>query len=635
MLGFSGSFLLALVVTSAQQKPVPVTPPPQGAVTGVVIDGATAGVVAGAAVHLTGGNANGTYSARQITDEKGRFAFVEVPLGEVYTLSASKPGYLNGGYGRDAAPTDPLRLIQIKHDEWLSNVRVTIWKPGSISGSVRDETGEPVVGVYVRALARVRIQGRDEVAAGLMTVTDDRGEYRLPGLSPGRYVIQVPSVQATIPAGTTHRMSPSPADIDGAVDIDDTTRLVIGRYPLPPPRAAGKPMAYPPAFHPAAASVADATVVELKYGDDRPGIDVRLTPAPAVRVTGLVDAPPEALQFLTLRLLPAGLENLGQGAEVATAFVGTDGRFTFLNVPAGTYTIDAPLRINELVATSSSSQMYFPPPPGRSGWSRTTETIDAAPNILFMSTGFRGDAGANYSGRSSVSAGPSDVSGVVVRLRPNATMTLRVAAEQAPNRSDSPPGRYNILLDPAGGEAGLGMPRPGSPSRTGDDGQLTIGGIAPGRYWLRVINPNWLVKSIVWKGRDFVNEPFDAAVSDDFSGVVVTVTNNVPQLSGAVRSSNDLKADQTMVIAFPVDPAMWKGFGLWPSRLKAASVSTTGAYRFSDLPAGDYYVAAIDRVHTAVWRDPAFLTQVARFASRLTLTWGTLATQDVTAGVVR
>jgi hypothetical protein len=103
-------------------------------------------------------------------------------------------------------------------------------------------------------------------------------------------------------------------------------------------------MAYPVVFHPGTSALAQATAVELGYGDDRSSIDLVLTPVPSVRVSGVVDGPQEALAALTVRLLPVGLENLGLGAEAATALVAADGHVP--NVPAGD-TLDAPVTVSE------------------------------------------------------------------------------------------------------------------------------------------------------------------------------------------------------------------------------------------------------------------------------------------------
>jgi hypothetical protein len=628
-----GALLAAAPLFASQQGSK--GPVPGGAITGMVVDGSSGAAVAGAVVMLaTDPERPIEAQTRQLTDDKGRFAFLDLPPAPAYVISASKHGYLPGGYGREASSAEQLRPIRLA-GEWVPNVRVVLWRPGSIGGIVRDEAGEPVVGVLVRAIARFRMAGRDQLAAGQMTVTDDRGGYRLSGLAPGRYVIQVPSVQASIPAGIRYRpSSPIASDPDAALDIDDSSRLVIGKYPLPPPPLNGRAMAYPMAFHPAGAAIAQATIIDLKYGDDRANADVSLTPVPAPRVSGTVEGPPEAMSSLTLRLLPAGLESLGQGAEVATALVGAGGQFTFLNVPAGTYTIDAPLRISEFT-TTIPARVSFPLPPGRYGWQRQMEPIEGVPGLQFMSTDFRGGEGANYSGRATVTVDAADVHGVVIRLRANAAMAGRIVAEADPAQPGSPmPANFTVVLDPAGGEASMDMPRPRANPPAGDD--FTIAGIMPGSYWLRVQKPpGWLVKSVIWRGRDYAHEPFDAAASDDFSGVVVTVTNVVPELSGSVRGTDDLKPDRTVVIVFPANRSQWQGAGVWPPGMKSAPVSSDGTFRITTVPAGDYFVAAIDRAHYSAWRDPDFLAGVERSGARVTLSWGVKTTQDVKVAAVR
>ena len=618
---------------------------PNGAITGIVVDGSTGAAVPGAIVQITTLGSRAIAETRQVTDDGGRFAFLNLYGNTAYTIAAAKIGYLDGGHGREIGPADELRQISIKSDEWVSGLKVPIWRPGSVSGVVRDEAGDPVVGVYVRVLARVRIQGREELAAGPMTLTDDRGAYRIAGLGPGRYVVQVPSVHASLPPGASQRFQPT-GDPDGVVDIDETSRLVVGRFPLPPPPVNGKPMAYPMAFHPAAALIAQAATIELRYGDDRAGVDVVLIPVPASRVSGVVVGPPEALQFLTLRLVPPGLESLGQGAETATAFVDASGRFTFLYVPAGTYTIDAPPQISELTTNNAGPRMYLPIPPGRYGWSR--DTADTAAGLRFVSSDFRGGAGANYFGRSTLTVGNTDVRDYTLQLRPTVTLRGQIVTEIVPTPRVLLPSplQFSIRLDPAGGDAAFGAPRPRvtvtvaglgdvtlSPIRGGN---FSISDVMPGKYWFRVMNSEiWLVKSIAWKGRDYENQPLDVSSGENVNDVVITVTNAMQVLSGSVRGTPDLPADQSIVVAFPTEPGLWRDTGLWPARLKIAPISSGGTYRFSDLPAGTYFVAAIDRRQRTTWQDPAVLAQIARSAPRVTLPWSESVTQDLTTVVVR
>src|SRR5262245_47625316 len=151
-------FLVVLAATSLVGQQA--SNPPSAVITGTVVDGSTGEPVADAVVFLASTPAGGAGSQpRQVTDEKGRFAFIGLTGDRSYTIAASCIGYLDGGYGRDAMPTDPLRPIPLKADEWIPDLRVSIWKPGAIAGIVRDESGEPVVGVVVRVLQRVRMQG--------------------------------------------------------------------------------------------------------------------------------------------------------------------------------------------------------------------------------------------------------------------------------------------------------------------------------------------------------------------------------------------------------------------------------------------------------------------------------------------
>lgn len=612
-----------------------------GAISGVVVDGATGAPVAGAVVFITPTPVRAVGpQPRQLTDEKGRFVFAQLPGDTSYTIAATRFGYLEGGYGRATQPSDPLRQIPLKTDEWVSNIKVSIWKPGSISGTVRDESGEPVVGVVVRALLRVRLAGRDDFIGGPLTRTDDRGAYRLSQVPPGRYVLQVPSVQAAVPTSAVfsyeQRGGGLPVVPDDVMDVDESQRLVVGRYPVPPPPQNGRQWSYPGVFYPSASVVANATTIELKYGDDRASMDLMLTPVASVRVSGIVEGPPDALRSLTLRLLPAGLENLGFGAEAATALVESDGRFTFLNVPAGVYTIDAPTTLSELSTGDMQIGPRRPlpgPPTTPIQGAQGAGPIDLVPGVSLTSYNFRFSS-APYTGRLSLTVGGSNITGVVFRLRPRATIAGRVVLEPDPARlNETAPPRLQFLLDPAGAEAPLAGP---GRSGRGASTDFSFANIIPGQYWLRLQNAgDWVVKSIMYDGRDYANIPLDTVANDNFSGLVVTVTNATPELTGIVRGTADLNADATIVIAFPTEPQTWNNNGFWPARVKSASVSSSNGYRFSNLPAGDYYIAAISRSFADTWREPAFLTRVARTASRVTLAWAAKSRLDINVAVIR
>jgi hypothetical protein len=86
-----------------------------------------------------------------ITNRDGQFAFFDLTPG-TYAFDANKPGFVAGAYGR-LRPGGQAQSIDLKDGERLSRIRIPIWEYASIAGTIRDEGGESVVGVQVRAPA--------------------------------------------------------------------------------------------------------------------------------------------------------------------------------------------------------------------------------------------------------------------------------------------------------------------------------------------------------------------------------------------------------------------------------------------------------------------------------------------------
>ena len=529
------------------------------AISGVVTDAATKQPIAEAIVSL-GTLAVREYPetrTRQFTDSKGRFAFADLPSG-VYSISVAKPGYLDGAYGRVESRAEVLGLIVLTDGRWFANANVTMTRPGSVSGTVLDERGEPFVGVYVRLLTQVWAAGHARLAVGPITTTDDRGMYRIGKLMPGRYNVMVPSVQIATRAATSMARagaSPGPAP-EPAIDIDSSTRLLVGRYATPPPSVDGQAFAYPAAFA-GGVTVAQATAVEVVSGSERSGINVRLDPVPAFRVSGMVDGPLEARSNVMLRLLPAGLEDLGFGAETGTAFVAPDGTFVFAGVPAGTYLIDAPVAVNQYAFGGGAFSIFYAPqlpqPPGLTGLSTFNGPVAGSAGASFSSSRLRA---SGYWGRATVVVSGRHESGVVVALRPAAKLTGRIVAEIDPSYPTPPtPARY-VSLEAATGDVWLGDPR-SVYSRDMPTDQFAIDGVLPGRYVFRGESSGWVIKSVVFAGRDYTFTPIDVSNGQDLTDGVVTFTNAAPLLSGTVRDSSGSPAAEAAVIVFPVEREQW------------------------------------------------------------------------------
>lgn len=632
-----------------QGPPIPLGAEPilgTGIVSGVVIDAQTEAPIPGAVVSLALGGTRGLpgQQSRQVTDSRGRFVFVQVPASDRLAVRASRAGYLPG----DDRFGSTLGQLALADGQWLSDVRIELSKLGSIGGTVLDERGEPVVGVYVRALAVARIAGRQRLAAGPMTRTDDRGQYRVADLMPGRYQVLVPSVQAAVPAAassaeiagwTEDRLAAARSrgatpqiPVEKAVPAGDAARVVVGPYPIPPPVSGGRALAYPMTFYPGVASLGEATIVDVKLGEQRAGLDIRLTPLPVVQVSGRVDAPPEARAGLNLRLLASGLEELGLGSETATALVGQDGTFRFANIPAGTYTIEAPVSVNEY---RYSQLTPFGPmigrPPGVSGTGSWSGDIGwGPPGGGFTSTTL--DGARSMSGRVTVIVGDAAVRDVEIVLRPTARITGRIAFEFDPNREQPAqlPG-VQVVAEPVDASPALGMPR-ALADRNDPSRPFELTGLLPGRYMLRASTAStWTIKAITLDGRDHTSVPFDTTTASAFDGVVVTVTNAVARVTGSVRDARGGPAVRARVIAFPANRAQWTLPGINPPNVRSVVTNNLGAFELGSLPAGDYYVMALADARWGDWRDPAFFERAVASAERVSLAWGATIARDLIA----
>jgi len=189
------ALVLMVAAGHAQQPQVPMVNG-TGAISGVVIDGATKRPIAGAIVSLGPTNRGPVgQPTSQVSDPRGRFVFRDLPASDAYTLSATRFGYFGGFFGRGTASR-----IALADGQWFSEATITMNPPASIGGTVTDEHGDPAVGAYVRVLGQLFVAGQLQFVGGPVVSTDDRGMYRFANLQPGKYVVSVPNVQAAVPS---------------------------------------------------------------------------------------------------------------------------------------------------------------------------------------------------------------------------------------------------------------------------------------------------------------------------------------------------------------------------------------------------------------------------------------------------
>jgi hypothetical protein len=412
------------------------------------------------------------------------------------------------------------------------------------------------------------------------------------------------------------------------VNVGRGQQLVVGRYTVPPPPGPdGERMAYGIAFYPNVARPSDAAPVELRLGETRSGVDFQLQPTRTARVSGFVQGPPDAVGNRLLRLIPAGLEELGQGSEAATTVTLADGRFTFLDVPIGSYVLDARHTLLEITYTSMDEvPTALPAPVPFPAGSASSFSVRAAPPGVEFSS-LSGPANLSYWAQLRVDVSESNVDDIVLPLRRAVTLSGRIAWAPGSKKPSPFP-----ILEPAAGGRSLGallaVPRPGADT-------FTIDGLMAGEYLLRIAMGGAAVESITWEGRDYTERPFDASEGRDITGVVMTLTSASSSISGVVTDGNSTLTTGAAVIAFPIEPERWSNYGFNPPRIRSVLTTSVGRYQLHGLPTGQYYLLAVPASLERAWLDPAFFAKYSSRAIRVRIDRSDATVSNVALGLVK
>jgi hypothetical protein len=120
-----------------------------------------------------------------VSDDQGRFVITGLPAGEYFLGALLNHTIVYYGEYHDAPGW--LDLVRTGPGIKEEPLIVRVAAPVVVSGTVRDEFGDPLPGANVQLLRQRWRDGRisfDETGSG---ATDDRGRFRLPGIQPGTF----------------------------------------------------------------------------------------------------------------------------------------------------------------------------------------------------------------------------------------------------------------------------------------------------------------------------------------------------------------------------------------------------------------------------------------------------------------
>jgi hypothetical protein len=592
---------LICTVALAAQGP-PQTPAGKAHLSGRVIDAETRAPVPGAVVKMGPrtrlvdrygkiGVELSVFSSSHrftMTDAEGRFTFADAEP-DMLVLVAEAPGYLLSAYGQ-LGPDTPPRQFFINAGQRLE-LDIAAWRPGIITGTVRDEAGEPVIDVPVQAMRRRFEAGARRFGIQAEARTDDRGIYRIVDLLPGEYLVAVRSTAITSPPASTEalrRDATIGAGPPRAGVAIGGGHAFAASGPWPPVTTDVASIVYPTSFHPSVTNPDDATVVRLGAAEVRSGVDLHLMPVRAFRVSGHVVSAAGPVGGTSLTLVVPGSGSLSGGSEVAAAETRAqeDGSFLFAGVPVGRYLLRA---LHVPVANPDT------PGPTASGFSPEDRPTLSAEMTLTVD-------------------GPVDLT---VSLSPGRRISGRIVFESATQPDEGRIRSAFIRLVPSDGrDLRLAVRTMFGPKFT-----FTTPSYPPGRYYMAASPIGaWYLKSIVVNGRNALRRPIELG-NDDLAGAVVTYSDQTYTIFGNVTGSpvNPEQDPGAIVVIFPAEHETWIGEGMNPLLHHAAVTYPGGTFRMPRIIPGDYLVGAVDADAGHDVQDPAFLMKLAPLATRVSI----------------
>jgi hypothetical protein len=215
-----------------------------GRIEGNVVNSVTGAGVKKAEVTLNGGPSN----RGGITDATGHFAFETVAPGQ-YWIQVNCQGYVF------PPGTNGQKPVKVAEEQEVKDLAVKMVPLGVVSGVVRDQDGEPMVHVMIQGLRFVYVNGRRQLNQTAFSSTNDRGEFRMFDLQPGKYYLQAMPLRMArmFPEGTVTNLSKE---------------------------------VYTATYYPSGVDVSQAAAQEVKAGEELSGLEFRLKKVVAFHIRG-------------------------------------------------------------------------------------------------------------------------------------------------------------------------------------------------------------------------------------------------------------------------------------------------------------------------------------------------------------
>lgn len=515
------------------------------------------------------------------TDFDGRFRLTNVQAGN-YRVMLTRNGYVPAEYGQRRPAGNGIPLT-VGMGQPVPTLRIPMTPTGAISGLITDSQGRTLANATVQAV-KISYQSGQRTLTVIKSIrTNDLGEYRLFWLSPGSYYVNViaPGNRNYQVSGLIMNDNPMGAGLTGAfLTWDDP--LVEAR---PFDSLVADNQSYVPIYYPGTSDLAKAEIIDVRPDNDTKGINVRVTPVPALRVQGKVTngvnaQPLSSLQIGLLSTIATQPNNYGVAGDV-------EGMFVFPKVVPGSYLLFAraagglfgSMRVDLTSKDAESLVLTLQPGfsiPGRIRF-EDGATIPRDLNLSAFGFGMRFDP-------------PILGQTTVATAVPGGFSNQRFTAPEPNVRNASSDGTFVLNDVPAGTYRTYVSP-------------IVVPSPAPGVFPapLPANMQNLFVKSVRF-GQTDVRDGQLLITAAPQEQLEIVIGTNSSVLEGRVLSSSQQPSPGSTILLVP-----GAARGSRTDLYRSVVADHDGRFRFSSVAPGDYAVLAWEDIEPRSWEDPGFL----------------------------
>jgi len=500
------------------------------------------------------------------SDRNGRFIFKDLDAGS-YRISAARNGYAKLEYGqRDSK--GPGTIIPVARGQGIKDIVFRLTPAGSVNGSVRDGSGEPLTGFQVLLLRPTyNPTGRRSFQAVGSARSDDRGAYRFYWVTPGRYYLS---------AG----LGNGPYENAGLRNPNE-----------------GEARPYPMTYYPGTLDPSMAQAVDILPGEELNGIEFVLPKQELYRIRGkIVDAttgkPAGSAQLLMAPRQSAGPSNIPPGYNNPV-----NGTFEFRDVAPGSY----------WVLATAQPEMDSP----------------IAPNTTPRTAGefFEALISSAPSAQAAVDITASDVENLVLTLTRGVSIRGLVRMDSQGPATFSEFQNIHIMLESTGTMERGNFPRPLAP-----DGTFLLNNVAPGEYRLVVVcpgcQPSFYVREARLNSVDVLHQPL-LIPNTEPGALEIVLSLNAGQIDGTVLDDQSQPVPGIQTVLIP------DRFRERFEAYKTAVTDSNGHFIIHGIEPGEYKIFAWDAIEEYAYFDPDFLRAFEQQGKPVSISESSKQTVDV------